>query len=210
MKILPNFPIVDSALPLPAQNQQFIDALTSRRSPKIVDLQNAIAPSSEELSDILKVAIRVPDHGKAVPWRFIAIDGGNRGILGRKLAQILVARGDKMDDAQLELEQTRLERAPLILALVHSPRAHPKATIWEQELSAGALGFSLMLACHGFGYSANWLSEWPIYDNEASAIIGAKPHEKIAGLFYIGKAQIAPTERPRPNLDDIFEYWNDK
>lgn len=209
MKILPNFPKVDSALPPPSQNQQLIDSLTSRRSPKIVDLKGAIAPSKDEIREILKVAIRCPDHGKAVPWRFIAIEGEKRGVLGRKLAQHLVSRGNKIDEVQFELEQTRFERAPLIIALISSTRTHPKATIWEQELSAGALGLSLILACNGFGYSANWLSEWPIYDSEAAAIIGAKEHEKIAGLFYIGKTDIAPTERPRPNLDDIFEYWEE-
>jgi len=209
VKIIPQLPSQDSTLPLPEPNQKLIDGLTTRRSAKIASLRNAKAPSNEELREILKVAIRVPDHGKTVPWRIIVIAGENRGILGQKLADVAFVKNPKIDAEQYNIEKERLERAPLVIALLHTPKANPKATLWEQELSTGALGLSLLLALQGYGYSACWLSEWPIYDEAAAKIIGAKDNEKIAGLFYVGKTQIAATERPRPNVSDIVEYWNE-
>src|SRR4051794_31895012 len=43
-------------------------------------------PSEQEVETLLKVASRVPDHGKLVPWRFILIQGEGRGRLGEVLA----------------------------------------------------------------------------------------------------------------------------
>ena len=35
-------------------------------------------PDPAQLAEILEIAVRVPDHGKLAPWRFILIEGEGR------------------------------------------------------------------------------------------------------------------------------------
>jgi len=55
--------------------------LASRRSasPKAM---GEPGPTPEQLSEILNAAVRVPDHGKLTPWRFILFEGGARAEFG--------------------------------------------------------------------------------------------------------------------------------
>ena len=63
-----------------------IDLLTSRRSVKPIEL-NGPGPTASELSTLLTVASRVPDHGKLTPWRFIVFEGDARLTAGDAIAQ---------------------------------------------------------------------------------------------------------------------------
>jgi nitroreductase len=42
-------------------------------------------PDAVQLENILRAGLRVPDHGKLAPWRFIVIQGAARGALGEHL-----------------------------------------------------------------------------------------------------------------------------
>ena len=43
-------------------------------------------PDPAQLQAMLAEAVRVPDHGKLTPWRFLAIRGDARHVLGQRLA----------------------------------------------------------------------------------------------------------------------------
>jgi nitroreductase len=69
---------------------------------------------------------------------------------------------------------------------------------------------SLVMAVNALGYAANWHTEWYAYDNRITAELGLSQSERIAGFIHIGTPIERPTDRPRPNLDDIVsEYGND-
>lgn len=202
-----NLPIENQTLEGPKPNQELVDFLSKRRSNKIFDIDPNNGPSKPEILGILSLATRVPDHGKLAPWRFIIIEGEKRLELGEKLANLLQSKTPNMDSGHYEIERQRFMRGHTIIGLVSSPKESVKAPLFEQELSAGALGFNLILACNGFGYASTWLSDWPMFDNDARDIFGLSPHERLAGFFYIGKAKAAPIERGRPNIDDLVQYW---
>jgi nitroreductase len=44
------------------------------------------SPDEATLMRMLESAVRVPDHGKLTPWRFLAIRGDARRVLGDRLA----------------------------------------------------------------------------------------------------------------------------
>ena len=46
-------------------------------------------PDTGQLRQILTVAMRVPDHKKLVPWRFILFEGGARAEFGQVLGSSL-------------------------------------------------------------------------------------------------------------------------
>ena len=48
-------------------------------------------PDPEQLEAILTAAIRVPDHGKLVPWRFILFEDEARERMGVRTTAALVA-----------------------------------------------------------------------------------------------------------------------
>jgi len=78
---------------------------------------------------------------------------------------------------------------------------------WEQLMSAGAAAMNLVVAANAMGFVAQWLTEWVTYDEEARALLGLKPEERLVGLVYIGTPNTAPFERPRPALADIVSDW---
>lgn len=183
-----------------------LDLLKTRRSIPAQFLAEP-GPSEEELTTLLTIASRVPDHGKLAPWRFVIIRGAARAALGEKLAALVAARDPAAGDRRLDEERARFARAPLVIAVVSRAAEHVKIPIWEQQLSAGASAMNLEIAAHAMGYAACWLTEWVTYDAEASALLGVGPGERIAALVHIGTPTIPPQDRPRPALSEVVTEW---
>ena len=179
-----------------------IDLLTSRRSVKPIELSGP-GPTAAELSKILTIASRVPDHGKLTPWRFIVFEGDARLRAGAAIEAVFRAKYPEAKPEQVEYEQKRLARAPLVIAVVSRAGPHVKIPEWEQVLSAGAAAMSLVLAAHALGYAANWITEWYAYDRGVLAALGLNDNERIAGFVHIGRPSGPPEDRPRPPLNEI-------
>lgn len=182
-----------------------IDYLSTRRSMPAFQMREP-GPSKEEIEDILRLASRVPDHGKLAPWRFIVYRGEERGRISRALAAI--ARADKPDlsEEMIKVEQTRFTRAPVVIAVVSRAAPHFKIPEWEQLMSAGAVCLNLLMAANAHGYVSNWLTEWMAFDERVYPMLGVKPGEKVAGFIHIGSTDFPVTERPRPELSEIVTW----
>lgn len=179
-----------------------LDLLKTRRSVKIPELLGP-GPSAAEIDTLLTVAVRVPDHGKLAPWRFIVFEGDGRRAAGERIAAVFRADNPDATDDQLDFERARLARAPLVIAVVSRAAPHVKIPEWEQVLSAGAAAMNLVTAVHALGYAANWTTEWYAYDRRVLDAFGLAPHEKIAAFVHIGRPASPPEDRPRPPLADI-------
>ena len=69
------------------------------------------APDKDQLKALLKAAIRVPDHGKLVPFRLIKLKGKSKLRFGELVADIAARNDPDMSEAQLDKERpTRLHR----------------------------------------------------------------------------------------------------
>ncbi|MEA2934865.1 MAG: hypothetical protein QOD74_1511 [Variibacter sp.] len=176
--------------------------LRSRRSVKPAEL-GAPGPSPPELECLLTIASRVPDHGKLAPWRFVVFEGQARLAAGEAIADAFRADNPTAPADRIELERTRLARAPLVVAVVSRARPHVKIPEWEQVLSAGAAAMNLLSAAHALGYAATWITEWYAYDRRVLDALGLAADEKIAGFVHIGTPASPPEDRPRPALADI-------
>ena len=160
-------------------------------------------PSEQEIETLLKVASRVPDHGKLVPWRFILVQGEARGRLGEALATAFQADNPHASAEQLAVERQRFANAPLVIAVVSRVVPHVKIPDWEQVLSAGAVCMNLLNGANALGYGASWLSGWAAFDRRVLDTLGLKADERIAGFVHVGTARETPTDRDRPSLSDI-------
>jgi nitroreductase len=105
------------------------------------------------------------------------------------------------------VEHARFLRAPCVVVVVSRAAPHPKIPEWEQQLSAGAVCFAVLLAAHASGWAGCWLTEWPAYDARARAALGLAEHERIAGFLYLGTAREPAIERARPNLDSLISRF---
>lgn len=181
-----------------------IDATTllaTRRSVAIPALREP-APIGAELDEILTAAMRVPDHGKLAPWRFILFRGEAAGAIGRQIADLAERRDGSLAEGRRAYEEQRFTRAPLVIGVVSTAKPHFKIPEWEQVLSVGAATMNLIQAVHARGYGANWITEWVAYDDEAKRLMGIEPDEKVAGFIYVGTPGDRMSDRPRPALTE--------
>ncbi|WP_082666438.1 nitroreductase [Aureimonas sp. AU4] len=175
--------------------------LSTRRSVPIPALR-APGPEGAELEAILTEAMRVPDHGKLAPWRFILFRGEGAAAMSQRLAELAERREGPLGEGRRAFEETRFTRAPLVVGVVSTAKPHFKIPEWEQILSVGAATMNLIHAAHARGYGANWITEWVAYDEEAKALMGIGADEKVAGFVYIGTPEERPSDRPRPAIAD--------
>jgi nitroreductase len=179
--------------------------LGRRRSASAVTL-TAPAPSPEDLALLLRLATRVPDHGKLSPWRFIVLDGESKDRFAARLEALALGRDDQTAAAKL----AKLKIPPLAIAVISAPKPGAAIPEWEQRLSAGAVCAILLQAALAMGYGANWITDWYAYDAQANAILGLTGDEKVAAFMLIGTPREPPLERERPDVGPLVERWRDQ
>lgn len=181
------------------ESAETLALLARRRSSKVAHFVEP-GPSGEEIDALVRLAARVPDHGKLGPWRFVVIDGDARTRAGEAIANALAATPG-MEPARVAAARSHFLRAPAVLMVVSAVTPHPKIPEWEQQLSSGAVCFALLIAAHALGYAGCWLTEWPAYDARARAALGLAEHERVAGFIYLGTARETPQERVRADVE---------
>lgn len=188
------------------EHQAVIDYLLSRRSVGVAFLREP-GPNAEQLSTMLTIATRVPDHGKLTPWRLVIFEGDARLAAGEVLAEIALKNDPGLDAASLDVERQRFMPAPLTVGVISRPQPSPKVPEFEQLLSAGNVAFNLVHAAHAMGFAASWVTRWFTFDPVAAKALGAGEGERFVGFVHIGTPTIVPEDRPRPALDEIVGYW---
>ncbi len=182
-------------------------ALLARRRSTVANNMAEPGPTPEQIDDLLRIATRVPDHGKLAPWRFVLFEGEARADFGKILRKVFAANNPDAPDDLLDFEEKRFVRAPTVLAVISSVTEKHKVPVWEQQLSAGAVCQSLLIAANAMGFAAQWISEWYAYDQSIKDTMGLKSGERIAGWIYIGTATERPRERPRPVRENLVSRW---
>jgi len=184
-----------------------IDLLLTRRSVKAVNMTDP-GPTADDLEVIFRAGMRVPDHGKLAPWRFLVIEGEARKKLGELFAKIYRANNPDAQESQLQFNRDLAMRAPVVVAVISTPHIPHKIPVWEQELSAGAACQNMLIAATAMGYGAQWLTEWPAYDAQVLKALGGGENDRIAGFLYFGTATEKPDDRPRPHFEDVVSHWS--
>ncbi len=187
---------------------KLLDYLKVRRSTPALQLAEP-GPSKTEIEEILRLAVRVPDHGKLAPWRFVVYRGEERVRLGETALRIALEKNPELDLQQREAERTRFTRAPVVIAVISTAKPHFKIPEWEQVMSAGAVCLNLIFAANASGFAANWLTEWLAFDSAFLTEIEVGAEEKVAGFIHIGSTTFPPVERPRPELADVVTWVGD-
>ena len=179
--------------------------LRTRRSGKPRDMV-APGPDAAQLRTILSSAIRVPDHGKLAPWRFVVVRRDQRVALAKVIVDAYLA--EKPDAGRLEIDAMEqfAHQAPALVVALSAPVSQSKIPIWEQQLSAGAAIMNLLTAAHALGFVGGWLTGWPSYNKTVRDAFGTGD-ERIAGFIFLGSPARPLEERPRPDYADVVREW---
>lgn len=201
-KTIPQPPEFGQPCPYGEVSPQTLELLAVRRSSSPQTLASP-APEGAALDDLLRLAARVPDHGKLFPWRFVILRGAAKAELAARYEALAKERPDPDKAAGVLV---KLKTPPLAVVVVSRVSDGP-IPAWEQQLSAGACCQTLVLAATAMGYGANWITDWYSYDPRATALLGIGSNEQIAGVVLIGTPTEAPLERVRPEVSEITTEW---
>jgi nitroreductase len=192
------FPMFNDRSSLPA-------FFATRRSGKPRDMV-APGPDAAQLRRILAAAMRVPDHGKLAPWRFVVVGPEQRDAFAALLHRAY--RETRSDPGKQELASIEefARQAPGLVVVISCPDPASAIPVWEQELSAGAACMNLLAAATAEGFVGGWLTGWAAYSETVRAAFA--PAGRIAGFVFIGTPARELQERPRPEYDTVVANWN--
>jgi nitroreductase len=182
-----------------------LSLLETRRSGKPRELAGP-GPTPEEMERILTIAVRVPDHGKLTPWRFVTVADDQRDELAALLRGALAEEDASATDAHFAKEDEFAHYSGQLVVLISAPVENHKIPVWEQQLSCGTVGMNLLLAAHALGYVAGWVTGWRAYSPRVNVAF-CEPGERIAGFIFIGHAARELEDRPRPELASVWRLW---
>nr|WP_245190321.1 nitroreductase family protein [Leucobacter exalbidus] len=153
------------------------------------------APSHDELSQLVAAMTSVADHSGLRPWRLIELRGEARTVLGEALAKASDAR-----DAEKLIKKAH--RAPLVIAIVASPRDSSKVPQWEQEAVASGVAHFLTLMLDEAGWGVIWRTGSHTRSRAVHRAHQLEKHEYLLGWLYVGSVPgRKDQEKPRKPLD---------
>ena len=161
-------------------------------------------PDPATLRDMLTIAARVPDHGKLAPWRFIVFDQAAREQAIAGLVKIAERHPDEKE-RQIpgrQGEGLRRRAARRRRDLLADRRSSENPALGAAAFRRRRRASTSSTPRARYGFSAQWLTGWYAYDEEAKAWLGLKPGEQVAGFLHIGTPTVPPTERDRPDVDE--------
>jgi nitroreductase len=166
------------------------EAMLRRRSHSSVGDQ---APTDKQLRRVLEAAGTLADHAALHPWRVIAIRGAARERVGRAIAEASGATGSDAD----KLARKPL-RAPLLLAVVVSPKASGKVEDWEQEAVAAGVAHAISLLLDEEGWGVMWRTGHYTRADAVHRAHGLSADERLLGWLYVGDKPARKSGRRTP------------
>jgi len=186
-----------------------LDLLLTRRSVLAKNLGEP-GPDEESLQKILSAGIRVPDHGRAEPWRIQVLRKDAQRALAETCVGIFKRENPSAADVQIEVERQRPQRSPVLLVVTShpDPQKFAKVPEIEQTLSSAAVCQNILIATRAVGYDAQWVTDWPAYHPQIRVALGHQADTRIVGFIHVGTAVERPNERQRPEFDAIVSEWS--
>jgi len=183
-----------------------LDLVLSRRSvsPRFLV---APTPTPDELALILRAAVAAPDHKNLKPYRFILIPPERRGDLATAFREAKAERDPGAPAAEIERAGEKAYRGAMLLAVVlRIVRDHPRVSVSDQMLAAGAALENMLLAASALGYAGCLRSGNSATSRRVRLALGLPNEEELAAFLMLG----TPAKEPRPREDvpvDLLSVW---
>ena len=167
----------------------------------------APAPSEAQLEEMIRCALRSPDHAGLRPWRFVSIRGPRRQDFGEALlASLLRRKPGRRSGRARQSAQRAAARASARGGAGGDFRASQGARLGAAPVR-GCAAFSVQLAAEALGYASIWRTgDYPA-DPELAPALGGKANEEIVALLYLGTRDAEPKPLPELRVPDFHRAW---
>lgn len=180
-----------------------MDALTCLQSRVSVPRLTDPGPAPEQMKQLLRAAVRAPDHGRIRPWRFLVLEGDDRTRLGELFARARLDSDPDTAPALLDKLRRNPLRAPTLVVVVAEPESDHKVPEAEQVWATVAAAQNIMLAAHAQGIGAMWRTGEVAWLDGVSRGLGFSDRAVIVGFIYLG----TPAEPVREPADEDPERY---
>lgn len=183
-----------------------LDLILTRRS---VSPRHLVAPTptSDELDLILRAAAAAPDHKNLKPYRFILIPPERRADLATAFREAKAERDPGAPSVEIERAGEKAFRGAMLLAVVlRVIRDHPRVSVSDQILAAGAAVENMLLAASALGYAGALRSGHSATSRRVRVALGVANEEELAAFLMLG----TPAKAPPPRDDDasgLLSVW---
>ncbi len=184
-----------------------LDLVLSRRSVSPRFLVEP-TPTKDELALILRAAAAAPDHKNLKPYRFILIPPGRRGDLATTFREAKAERDPGASAGEIERAGEKAYRGAMLLAVVlRIVRDHPRVSVTDQMLAAGAAIENMLLAASALGYAGCLRSGHSATSRRVRLALGLANEEELAAFLMLGTPAKAllPRDDHAPDLLSVWE-----
>lgn len=183
-----------------------MDALELLHNRVSCPVLNEPAPTSEQMMNLFRAALRAPDHGALRPWRFMVVEGEQRSALGE-----IYLKAALQDDPELvESKQRKMLKAPLrapvVVVAIAKIYESPKVPHCEQLIAAGCATHAMSYAAHAQGIGAMWRTGPMAYHPVVHKGLGLAENEEIVGFLYLGTPKVV-RKAPELAVDEYVSHW---
>lgn len=169
--------------PFPETPVDVLAALRQRAScPRLRDP----GPTDADIAQMMRCALRAPDHGLLRPWRYVLFRGDARAALGELFVDAERRRNPAATPESLEKLRRNPLRAPLVIACVAVTVPGHKVPVIEQVASMAAAVQNLQLAAEALGYAAMWRTGAMAEDASVKEALGFAAKDEIVAWLYVG------------------------
>ena len=183
-----------------------IDLILSRRSVSPRFLVEP-TPTADELDLILRAAAAAPDHKNLKPYRFILIPPERRGDLAAAFREAKSERDPGAPATEIERAGEKAYRGAMLLAVVlRIVRDHPRVSVSDQMLAAGAALENMPLAATALGYAGCLRSGHSATSRRVRLALGLANEEELAAFLMLGTPAKAPPPRESVGVG-LLSVW---
>lgn len=185
------------------------DALPVLLTRQSVGARHLVEPGPDDaaLRLMCEAALRAPDHGALVPFRFAVVRGAARAQLAALFEQ--AARDAGKGDADARIDAERAQRAPLTLAvLARIDLGHTLVPAHEQWACVGGALTNLLNAAHALGFGGKMLSGSKVRSPVLQRAL-CEAGETLVGWVALGTPAASPARQPRKlAADAVLREWS--
>lgn len=166
------------------------------------------APTREQLDQILRAAASAPDHKSLRPYRFILIPPQRRSDLAAAFRDAKADQDPGAPADEVERAGAKADRGAMLLAVVlRIARDHPRVSVSDQMLAAGAAVENMLLAAHALGFAGCLRSGISATSRRVRQALGVSAEEELAAFLILGTPARVPSPRD-DNASGLLTTWD--
>lgn len=167
----------------------------------------APVPSAGDLDQMMRAAASAPDHKGLRPYRFILIPPERRADLAAAFSAAKQERDPGSSTEDLARAGEKAFRGPMLIAVVLAvERDHPRVSVSDQMITAGAAVQNVLLTATALGYASSLRSGISATSRKVRQALGLAPHEEIGAFLALGTAE-RPAEPRADDAADLLSVW---